>query len=435
MSSGPHSRELMARARAVMPGGVTSNFRNWGERTFPLCRGKGSHVWDPDGKEYIDYQLGFGPVILGHGYEPVVKRVAEAIAEGTSFPHPTPLEVGVAERICRMTGMEMVRFANSGTEATMHTLRIARAYTGREKVLKFEGQYHGVHDYLLFTTATAKLEALGHRRSPVPQPVGSGIPRALHDLILTLPFNDFDLLEKTVRRVWPNLAAIIVEPILGNAGSIMPRPGYLEHLRRLCDEYGIVLIFDEVKTGFRIAPGGAQEYFGVRADLAAYAKALGNGFPVAAIAGKKEIMEVVVQGATHAGTYCGNIVGMAAADATLELLEDGSILRAIDERGRRLQKGLSEVLKRAGLPHVICGPGAMFGILLTEQEDPRDFRDFAQCNEALYKRIVFHLVENGAIPDPDDREPWFLCYSHSDEDIDRTLEYFEDAVKKAVTER
>lgn len=429
------SQELMVRARAVMPGGVTSNFRDWGEDTLPIARGKGAHVWDPDGKEYIDYQLGFGPVILGHGYEPVVERVRQAIAEGTAFPHPTELEVRVAERIVRMCGVDLVRFANSGTEATMHTLRVARAYTGREVVLKFEGQYHGVHDYLLFTTATAKLAALGHRRSPIPQVVGSGIPRALHDLILTIPFNDFELLEATVRQSWHNLAAIIVEPILGNAGSIMPRPGFLELLRRLCDEYGIVLIFDEVKTGFRLAPGGAQQHFGVKADLCAYAKAMGNGFPVAAIAGKREVMGVIVRGQTsHAGTYCGNVVGMAAADATLELLEDGSVLRAIAERGRRLQDGLSRVLSEAGLPHVVSGPPAMFGILLTTQQDPREFRDFARVNETLYTKVMMHLIANGAMPDPDDREPWFLCYSHSEEDVDRTLEFFADAVKKALAE-
>jgi glutamate-1-semialdehyde 2,1-aminomutase len=425
----------MARARAVMPGGVTSNFRDWGNATLPIARGRGAHVWDPDGKEYIDYQLGFGPVILGHGYEPVVRRVSEAIVEGTAFPHPTPLEVRVAERIVRMCGVDLVRFANSGTEATMHTLRVARAYTGREVVLKFEGQYHGVHDYLLFTTATAKLAALGHRRSPVPQVVGSGIPRALHDLILTIPFNDFELLEATVRRSWHNLAAIIVEPILGNAGSIMPRPGFLELLRKLCDEYGIVLIFDEVKTGFRIAPGGAQQHFGVKADLCAYAKAMGNGFPVAAIAGKREVMEVIVRGQTsHAGTYCGNVVGMAAADATLELLEDGAVLRAIAERGRRLQDGLSRILTETGLPHVISGPPAMFGILLTPQQDPRELRDFAHVDEPLYTRIMHRLIANGAIPDPDDREPWFLCYSHTDEDIDRTLEFFAAAVREALAE-
>jgi len=375
-------------------------------------------------------------VILGHAYEAVVQRVSEAIAGGTSFPHPTPLEISVAERIVRMCGVDLVRFVNSGTEATMHTLRVARAYTGREAVLKFEGQYHGVHDYLLFTTASARLGALGHRRSPVPQVVGSGIPRALHGLILTLPYNDFELLETTVRQAWPNLAAIIVEPILGNAGSIMPRPGYLELLRRLCDEYGIVLIFDEVKTGFRLAVGGAQEHFDVKADLVAYAKAMGNGFPVAAIAGKRTIMEVMVRGQTsHAGTYCGNIVGMAAADATLELLEDGTVLQAIDERGRQLQKGLSQVLTAAGLPHVVCGPGAMFGILLTEQENPSEFRDFARVDEALYTRIMMQLIANGAMPDPDDREPWFVSFSHTEEDVAQTLEYFEDAVKTALAER
>lgn len=433
MSIGQQSQELMVRARRVLPGGVTSNFRDWGEATLPIARGRGSHVWDPDGKEYIDYQLGYGPVILGHGYEPVVQRVGAAIAEGTSFPHPSPLEVRVAERIVAMCGVDLVRFANSGTEATMHALRVARAYTGREAVLKFEGQYHGVHDYLLFSTATAKVGALGHRRSPIPQAVGSGIPRALHSLIYTLPFNDPELLESTVRRTWHNLAAIIVEPILGNAASIMPRPGYLELLRRLCDEYGIVLILDEVKTGFRLAPGGAQQYFGVRADLVTYAKAMGNGFPVAALAGKRSVMEVIVRGQTaHAGTYCGNIVGMAAADATLELLADGHVLEAIDRRGRELQEGLSRILTAAGLPHRISGPGAMFGILLTDQEDPRDFRDFAQCNEALYTRIAMHLIANGAIPDPDDREPWFLCYSHTAEDVATTLTYFEDAVKKAL---
>ncbi len=430
------SQELMARARAVMPGGVTSNFRDWGEATLPIVRGQGSHVWDPDGKEYIDYQLGFGPVILGHGYEPVVRRVQQAIAEGTSFPHPTPWEVRVAERMVRMCGVELVRYANSGTEATMHALRVARAYTGREKVLKFEGQYHGMHDYLNFSTASTPVRVLGHRRSPVPVVVGSGVPRAIHDLILCLPFNDAELLEKAVRQHWPDLAAIIVEPILGNAGSIMPQPGYLEFMRRLCDEHGVVLIFDEVKTGFRLAVGGAQQHFGVRADLVTYAKAMGNGFPVAALAGKREIMEVIVRGQTaHAGTYCGNIVGMAAADATLEILEDGQVLQAIAARGRRLQEGLSGILTAAGLPHVISGPPAMFGILLTEQENPRDFRDFARCNEELYTRIMMQLIANGAIPDPDDREPWFLCYSHSDEDIANTLTYFEDAVKKALAGR
>ena len=434
MLLGPRSEELMARARQVMPGGVTSNFRDWGEETLPITRGKGAHVWDPDGKMYIDYQLGFGPVILGHGYEPVVRRVSEAIAEGTIFPHPTPWEVKVAGRIVRMCpGVDLVRFANSGGEATMHAIRIARSYTGREQILKFEGQYHGMHDYVLFSTASARPEVLGHRRSPIPQVQSSGIPRAIHQLILTLPFNDPELLQTTVRRAWNNLAAIIVEPILGNAASIMPRPGYLELLRQLCDEYGIVLLFDEVKTGFRIAPGGAQQVFGVRADLVTYAKAMGNGFPVAAIAGKRAVMEAVVRGQTaHAGTYCGNVVGLAAADATLEILEDGSVLKAIDERGRRLQQGLGSILTAAGVPHVISGPGAMFGVMLTEQEDPREFRDFARVNEGLSERIGMNLVANGAMPDPDFKEPWFLSYSHSDQDIDRTLEYYEDAVKKAL---
>lgn len=425
------SRALYRRAKDVMPYGVTSNFRYWGEETPVVARAEGGCVYDPDGNRYIDYRLGFGPIILGHAYAPVVDAVSEAIREGTVFACTTEWEVRAAEKIVDLCpGVDLVRFANSGTEATMHALRIARAHTGRDRIVKFEGQYHGMYDYMLFSTASSTPSALGHRRSPIPQPMSSGIPRSIHDLVITLPFNDFEILEETLRAKWGDIAAIIVEPILGNCAGIEPQPGWLEHIRALCDEFGIVMIMDEVKTGFRIAPGGAQEVYGVMPDLTCYAKSMGNGFPVAAIGGRREVMDTLVPGqVSHGGTYTGNVVGTSAVVKTLELLADGKILATIAERGERLKAGISEILTAADIPHVMPGPGSMFGILLTTQEDPREFRDWAKADNDLYEAIMIALLERGPMPDPDAREPWFLCYAHDDSIIDETLNAFEDAVR------
>ncbi|HLF27372.1 MAG TPA: guanitoxin biosynthesis PLP-dependent transaminase GntE [Anaerolineae bacterium] len=424
------TRELYERAKQVFPFGVNSNFRYWGDDTNIFVRGEKGYVFDADENRYIDYRLAFGPVILGHGYPAVVRRVAEAIQDGCMYAATHPLEISVGERVKRLTGMDKVRFATSGTEATMHALRIARAYTGREVVIKFEGDYHGFHDYLLFTTALASRSSLGSRRSPINVPAGSGIPRALHDLVINLPYNDFEALERTVKAKWGNLAAIIVEPIMGNNASVMPVEGWLEHIRRLCTEYGIVMIIDEVKTGFRIARGGAQEYFGVRGDLATYAKSIANGFPLAAIAGTEEVMSVVGPGSVaHGGTYVGNIPGTAAAEVTLELLEKEDILGSIARRGQQLMAGLDRILTDAGLPHFIQGPPQMFGFVLGTDTPPRDYRDCLNTNLALYEHIIMELIERGAIAEPDCREPWFLCYEHSEADIDETLNLYADAVK------
>jgi glutamate-1-semialdehyde 2,1-aminomutase len=422
------------RARQVMPFGVTSNFRWWGEGLdIAVARAEGTHIWDLDGNRYIDYRLGFGPVILGHGYPPVVERVSEAIKNGTVYAFTHELEVKVAERIIQICpGVDMIRFANSGSEATMHALRIARSHTGREKIIKFEGQYHGMHDYMLFSTASSPVSALGHRRNPIPSPTSSGIPKAIHHLVITLPYNDFEVLERVVRQAWGDVAAIIVEPILGNLGGITPQPGWLEQIRKLCDEYGIVMIMDEVKTGFRIAPGGAQELFGVQADLVTYAKAMGNGFPIAVIGGKREVMSSVGPGRTaHGGTYCGNTVGTAAADATLEIIAQGQALKTIEARGQALTQGISRILTDAGLAHHILGVPAMFGIALCEEE-PTDYRTWARGDSDLYERIMMALVRCGAVPDPDGREPWFLCAALSEQDVADTLNYFEDAVKAVL---
>ncbi len=429
------TKAFFERARQVMPFGVSSNFRWWGEgNDIGVARAEGAYIWDFDGNRYIDYRLGFGPVILGHGHSAVVESVSEAIKNGTIFAFTHEPEVKVAERMVEMCpGVEQIRFANSGSEATMHALRIARSHTGREKIVKFEGQYHGMHDYVLFSTASSPVPAMGHRRSPIPAPTSSGIPKAIHSLVITLPFNDSDALEHTVKQTWGDVAGIIVEPILGNLGSIMPQPGWLENIRSLCDEYGIVMIMDEVKTGFRVAPGGAQEFFGVLADLVTYAKAMGNGFPIAAIGGRREVMDSVGPGRTAlGGTYCGNVVATAAADATLEIIAQGEALEVIEARGKALMKGISRILADADVAHHVLGVPAMFGIALCEEE-PIDYRTWASSDNELYEKIMMALVHRGAVPDPDGREPWFLCAALSEKDVEDTLNYFEDAVKAVLS--
>jgi glutamate-1-semialdehyde 2,1-aminomutase len=429
------AQAIYQRAVQVIPGGVNSNFRYWGPDTPVVSKAEGPYIWDADGNRYVDFRLGWGPIILGHSYPAVVERVAEAIKHGTVFAATTELEVQVAERIVRMVpGVDMLRFANSGTEATMHALRVARAHTNREKFIKFEGQYHGMYDYALFTTASANLGVLGSRRNPLPQQMSSGIPRGIREYVITLPFNDFEMVEKTVKEHWWELAAIMVEPVLGNVGGIEPEPGFLEHLRKLCDEYGIVLIMDEVKTGFRVANGGVQEVYGVLPDIATYAKGLGNGFPVAAFGGNKEVMGTLVPGqVSHGGTYTANTVGMVAADVVLELLETQPILDTIARRGQRLKSGLDEILSDAGVPHFMTGLPAMQGFMVS-QKPVKELRDLKHHDADFYDTLIMNLMELGVWVEADAREPWFLCYEHSEAIIDETLNKFEDALKTTISE-
>jgi glutamate-1-semialdehyde 2,1-aminomutase len=432
------TQALFQRAKQVMPYGVSSNFRYWGEDITPvITRAQGAYIWDADGNRYIDYRLAFGPIILGHADERVTQKVTEVLGNGTLFAHTHPLEIEVAERMVRMCpGVDKVRFANSGTEATMHALRIARAYTNREKFIKFEGCYHGFHDAVLFSTSMSPGESLGSRRSPLLAQNSSGIPAAMRDLVISLVYNDIDLLDRTVRAQWGQIAAILVEPIAGNMAAIMPAPGFLEHIRKLCDEYGIVMIVDEVKTGFRIAKGGATEFFGVKGDLMTYAKSLANGYPLAAIGGSNEVMGVIEPGRmAQGGTYCGNAPGAAAAIATLDVLAQTDALEQIKARGTRLIQGLGEVLTEAGIDYEFSGVPAMFGITLEPRVKPvRDYRDTLQSNPPLYELIAFALRERGVEIEPDWREPFFLCAALSDADVDATLNAANDAVK-AVKER
>lgn len=424
------NRQLQRRAFNVLPLGVNSNFRFWGEDITPYVhKAKGSRLWDADGNSYIDYRLAFGPIILGHAYPEIDAKVHEEIDKGVLFAMTGELEIEVAEKIVAMCpAVEMVRLACSGTEATMHAVRIARAYTGREKIIKFEGAYHGFQDYTLFSTY-APVEAYGNRRSPIPIPASSGIPKCLNDLIITLPFNDFETLENTLRSVGHSVAAIITEPCLGNCGAIEPLPGFLEFIRSQCDQHGIIFILDEVKTGFRLANGGAQEALNIMPDMATYAKALGNGYPIAAFGGKKEIMQIIGHGVSQGGTYTNNKPGVAAAHAVLSLLQSQPVLATIAQRGRRLMDGIQKIFAEAGIPVCINGYPAMFSFAVGPEKVTNQ-RDWNESDKAYYLELVEAAMEKGVMPDHDPREPWFLCYAHSEADIDETLNVMADAVKK-----
>ena len=432
MQSGPKSRAMHKRALQSIPLGVNSNFRHWGDdETLVVKRGEGAYIWDMDDNRYIDYRNAWGPVILGHAYPSVIANVEKVLKMGNIFAMTHELEIRVAEQVRELTKVDLVRLTNTGTEATMHAIRFARAYTGRDKVLKFEGHYHGFQDYTLFN-CQPPIPGVGYRNSPVMIPHGSGIPKVLSQLIYSVPFNDFELVEKKIRESWHELACIIIEPIMGNSPGIMPKPGYLELIRKLCDEYGIVLIFDEVKTGFRVAKGGAQELFDVRGDLVAYAKAMGNGFPIAAIGGRKEIMgEIGYQKIPHGGTYSGNAVSSAAATATLDEIASGA-LEKVENHGKKLMAGIKEIVERRGVPAVVQGPPAMFGIVFTDKSEIHEYREWAASNHHIYNEILSKMMEKGVMPDKDSREPWFSSASHTDEHLGVTLGAFEEALMEVI---
>jgi glutamate-1-semialdehyde 2,1-aminomutase len=425
------SQAMQKRAQNVLPLGVNSNFRYWGEGITPYVqKGKGAYLWDVDGNRFIDYRMAFGPIILGHADDEVDAKVIAEIQQGVLFAMTGELEIEVAEMMVAMCpALEMVRMSCSGTEATMHAIRVARAYTGRDHVIKFEGMYHGFQDNTLVSTY-APSEAYGNINSPIPIPASSGIPRPVHDMVTTLPFNNFEVLEKTLKRVGWQTAAIIAEPCMGNCAAILPEPGFLDFLRQKCDEYGIVFILDEVKTGFRIANGGAQEFYNLRPDLATYAKAIGNGYPVAAFGGKREIMSIIGHGVSQGGTYTNNKPGIAAAWATLKRLQSRPVLKDIASRGQRLMDGVSQILSETGMPFCVNGYPAMFTFAIGAEKISNQ-REWNATEREYYLRIMDAMIEHGVMPDHDPREPWFLCAAHSDADIDTTLDVFRSAVKVA----
>ena len=428
--------EMYRRALGHMPGGTDSNFRAWGEATIYVDRGKGGRVWDLDGNEFVDLRMGYGPVILGHGDERVDDYVNERMRRGVSFSLTSEDEVRTIELLCELTGwVDMARMTVSGTEATMHAMRVARAYTGRNKIVKFEGQYHGVHDYALISVAPNDMSELGDPDAPVRLAWGRGIPDAVADTIIPARYNDIEALRRMFEREGEDIAAIIVEPVLGNAQGIMPKPGFHQAMRALTEEFGILLIFDEVKTGFRFARGGAAEYFGITPDLGTFAKAMGNGYPAAAFGGRREIMSVLPDKVSHGGTYAGNRVAAAAAVKTLEIIRDTDALDTIRQTGESIQAGIHEILDRRGLAHVITGHPSMFGIMFTDS-DPSEYRDWANTDHELYDAIAVGMQARGAMPEPDSREPWFMCEAHAQGDtVDDVVSAFDSALDAALEAR
>jgi glutamate-1-semialdehyde 2,1-aminomutase len=427
--------ELYRRASRTLPGGTDSNFRAWGESTVYVDRGEGGRVWDMDGNEFVDLRMGYGPVILGHGDARVDDHVNERMRRGVSFSLTSEDELQAAELVCELTFCEMARLTVSGTEATMHAMRMARGFTGRDKVVKFEGQYHGVHDYALISVLPNDVGALGDRENPVRLAWGRGIPAAITETVIPVPYNDLATLRRVFEREGDDIAGVLIEPVLGNAQGILPREGFLRGVRELTREFGALLIFDEVKTGFRFARGGAAEHFGIEPDLATYAKAMGNGYPVAAFGGRRDIMQMLPDHVSHGGTYAGNRVAAAAAVKVLSIMRDTDALETIHRTGGRVQDALRSILEPTGLPYVFTGHPSMFGVMFAEQL-PDDYRGWADTDHELYDAVAVGMMARGAMPEPDSREPWFMCEAHAEGDIvDRIASAFEGSLAAALEER
>jgi glutamate-1-semialdehyde 2,1-aminomutase len=429
---------MYRRALEVMPGGTSSNFRAWGDDTVYIDRGEGGLIWDLDGNEYVDLRMGYGPAILGHGDARVDDYVNAQMRKGVSFSLTSEDEVRAMELLCELTKWPgKARMTVSGTEATMHAMRVARAYTGRTKIVKFEGGYHGVHDYALVSVAPNpdQMRELGDEQNPVGLVWGRGIPQEITKTIVPARYNAMDVLRRIFERDGADIAAVIVEPVLGNAQGILPQPGFHEALRALTREFDSLLIFDEVKTGFRFGRGGAAEYFGITPDLATFAKAMGNGYPAAAFAGTNEVMSVLPEKVSHGGTYAGNRVAASAAVATLSIIRDTDALGTVRRTGERVQAGLREVCAKRGMPISFTGHPSMFGMIFSESV-PTEYRGWADTDHELYDAVAVGMHPRGAMPEPDSREPWFMCEAHAQGDIvDRVVSIFEESLDAALEAR
>ena len=418
-----------------MPGGANSNFRAWGEDTIYVDRGLGGRVWDLDGNEFVDLRMGYGPAILGHADQRVDDYVSERMRRGVSFSLTSEDEISVAELICEMTFCDMARMTVSGTEATMHAIRIARGFTGRDRIVKFEGQYHGVHDYALISVLPADVTHLGDRDEPVRLAWGRGIPEAIKETVIPAVYNDLDGLRRIFEREGRAHRGGHHRAHPGQRpGHPAPAglPGWRPAMTR---EFGALLIFDEVKTGFRVARGGAAELFGITPDLATYAKAMGNGYPAAAFGGRRDVMDMLPKHVSHGGTYAGNRVAAAAATKVLSIMRDTDALGTVARNGLAMQAGIGEVIDRRGLPHVFTGVPAMFGVMFTEQL-PADYRGWAATDHELYDDVARGMFLRGAMPEPDSREPWFMCEAHAEGDlIDRVVSAFEGSLDSALEAR
>ena len=413
------SQELFARARRLMPGGVNSPvraFKSVGGEPFFAHRAKGAYLFDVDGRRYIDYVGSWGPMIAGHAHPKVLEAVFNAVREGLSFGVPNPLEVTMAETLVRMVpSLEMVRMVNSGTEATLSAIRLARGATGRSRIVKFEGCYHGHGDSFLVKAGSGAL-TLGQPDSP-------GVPEALAELTSTLPYNDLEAASRLFAERGREIAALIVEPIAGNMNCILPREGFLAHLRKLCDESGTVLIFDEVMTGFRVAVGGAQQLYRVRPDLSTFGKIIGGGMPVGAYGGHRALMQQVApEGPVYqAGTLSGNPVAMAAGLATLELVRQPGFHAELERKTHLLCDGLEAVAAEAGVAVSTNRSCGMFGLFFSDRK-VETYAQATACDIEAFRRFFHAMLERGVYFAPSAFEAGFVSSAHSDLDIEATIE-------------
>ena len=414
-----HSQHLFEQAVQLMPGGVNSPvraFKSVGGTPIFIRQAKGAILTDEDGNDYIDYINSWGPMILGHAFEPVVEAVREQIGHSASFGAPTELEIRMAQLIIDMVpGVDRVRMVNSGTEACMSAIRLARGYTGRDKLIKFAGNYHGHGDAFLIQAGSGAM-TLGVPNSP-------GVTKGTAKDTLLAQFNDMENVRELVEKYEGKIAAIIVEPVAGNMGCIPPRSGFLEGLRKLCDETGIVLIFDEVMTGFRLAPGGAQERFGITADLVTMGKIIGGGMPVGAYGGKAEIMDCVapVGPVYQAGTLSGNPIAMISGYTQLKTLqEEPAIYTRLEERGKKLASGLRSLLESSGLPFQLNQLGSMISVHFCE-EPVVDFASAAKGNNDWFQQFFHGMLDRGVYLPPSAFESWFLCDALTSAHLQHTL--------------
>lgn len=421
------SNQHFQKAVKKLPLGVSSNFRYWGDdKTIYVKRGKGGRIWDIDDNEYIDYRLGYGPAILGYADDRVDQAARGAMEVGGVFALGTEMEYEVASRIRRMVpAAELVRFSNSGTEAVMAALRIARAFSGKDGHIILEGGYHGVFNEVLWYTEVEDWNPKDG--APEVHPYGDGVPQILKPLFHTVPLNDANVLEDVLKKHHQDIGAFLIEAIMGNCCSLTATSDYLQDARALCDKYDVVMIVDEVKTGFRVAKGGAQELLGVKADLCTFAKAMGNGYPISVVAGREDIMRTVGDGVVHGGTYTAHAVSLAAANKTLEILEETDALKTIERYGSDLRDGLSKILNAKGIEHSFVGHPSMLGVFFSA-EPPEDYRAWANTDYAFYDTMAPELHKLGILVEPDSREPWFMCEAHDVESLRETLDKFERAV-------
>jgi len=433
------SKLLYDASKKLLPAGVESNFRTLDPYPFFIKKGLGSRIWDVDGNEYIDFLNGQGMILLGHNHPTIREAVARQMENGMGFAIPTELVLRGAKLVCDLVpSIDMVRFCNSGTEATMHAIRVARGFTGKEKIAKSEGGYHGVHDQVLWSLYAPE-KILGDRRAPQPAIYSYGVPKCISELAVIIPYNDLEATERILRKNADSLAALILEPVAANAGCLLPRDGYLQEVEKICRENDILLILDEVITGFRLGPGGGQERFGIHPDLTCLGKAMGGGMPVAAFGGRREIMEKIIPDESkwptqifHGGTYNAHPVCMAASIAALQIFKEGKFYPELEKVSNQLFKALGEITQDFGIPSQVSHIGSMGFIYITEKE-VKVVRDALFSNWKFLKKWGMEALQRGVLFGHPEGEKIILSAGHTKKDIEIAIEIAKEcfrAIKK-----